>query len=273
MNWGNRHAKYDDLDPSFRGNKFKPYMPMARTGSTSDSYQPFNRKKRGRPAGISLKAGEVGALVAQALSAGGPISQGEAFEHLLVVVCDETRYHGYHFIVAPAHVPGDQRRAMLLSARTLHGISDQTDAYAKRLVAYADALGSPRVVIDPMSSGAFLIRTLTFGAMSHGMRWSCADMWSAPQDNQLRAAYQDNYAMGLARLKAGALNGVVHYPPINVLAQQIATMAPKKTETGQLYLNDPAWKMEHELLALCINCVDEDDDRGPSEFEHFYRGH
>lgn len=216
--------------------------------------------RKTRPAGPTLKPSEVPALVSAAL-ASGPIKQGEAFEHFLAVVCDDYRFHAFHFIIAPA-LAGGRRRAVMLSERTVNGSVDfgKDKAYAQQLVDYAAALGSPRVMVHGLSFCSDLIRHLV-RLPSNGMNWSNVNLQCPPECEKLRPKYLDGYALTFDRYKQGAFTKVIKCPESEALTAQMSRMAPHVDEIGRAMLTKPGDRMERELEALCLLCLDEERER------------
>ncbi|WP_426237541.1 hypothetical protein [Pseudomonas sp. TWP3-2] len=243
-------------------------LSKAAYGSDPVTSRDFGYRKT-RTAGATLKPGDVPALLAAAL-ASGPIKQGEAFEHFLAVVCDDYRFHAFHFIVAPARVAGGRRRAVMLSERTVNGSVDfgKDAAYAQQLVDYAAALGSPRVIVHALSFCCTLIRHLV-RLPSNGMNWSSANLQLPADDEQLRSKYHDSYALTFDRYKQAAISKAIKYPPMEALDKQIARVAPHAGEQGHITLTKPGDRMERELEALCLLCLDEERERlsGASDAE------
>lgn len=227
---------------------------LSKTNKASQHYgYTETHEKKGRPAGISLKPAEVPSLVAEALASGGPIKPGEAFEHFLSVVCDSTRFYTYHFIVAAPRGAGGCR-AILLSERTLNGPCQDraaTLAYAARLVEYAGALGSPRVMIDETSHCCFLAQALSF-EVPNNLVWTDARVQWPPTNEALQAQYLDNYALGFARYKQALATNMVKLPESEQLMVQASAFALKLEPEGWMTLSSPGSKMERELNALCV---------------------
>jgi len=231
-------------------------LSKTKKANERDGYTSFYEKK-GRPAGVSLKPTDVPSLVATALSSGGPIKTGEAFEHLLSVVCDSSRFYAYHFIIAASRGTGGCR-AILLSARTLNGPCQSraaTLAYATKLVEYAGALGSPRVMIDETSHCCFLAQALNHG-VPNNLVWADARVQWPPTDEALRTQYLDNYALGFDRYRQALATNSVKLPEMDLLADQVKAMAPRLDAEGRMTLNSPGDKMERELNALCLLYLD-----------------
>ncbi|MBV4524371.1 hypothetical protein KVG88_30315 [Pseudomonas sp. SWRI74] len=230
---------------------------VERTGQTRNfDYFP----KKSRPAGASLKPSDVPALVAKALAGAGPIKQGEAFEHFLAVVCDNYRFHAFHFIIAAPRSVGGRRRAVLLSERTLNGNVEMASAYATRLVEYAAALGNPRVMISVLSFCCDLARCLT-RSVPNSMEWADAKVQWPPECESLRGQYQDNYALGFERYKQASATKAIKCPPLDALAGQVAAMSPSIDGQGRVALTRPGDRMDRELEALCLLYLDEERER------------
>lgn len=217
--------------------------------------------RKARPAGPTLKPSDVPALVSAAL-ASGPIKQGEAFEHFLAVVCDDYRFHALHFIVAPARGAGGRRRAVLLSDRTVNGSVDfgKDKAYAQQLVDYAAALGSPRVMVHGLSFCSTLIRHLV-RLPANGMNWVSVNLQCPPECEKQRQQYLDGYAQTFDLYKQGAITKAIKHGDSEALSAQIARMAWQKDERGRSMLTKPGDRMERELEALCLLCLDEERER------------
>lgn len=213
-----------------------------------------------RPAGPTLKPSDVPALVSAAL-ASGPIKQGEEFEHFLAVVCDDYRFHAFHFIVAPAR-EGGRRRAVMLSERTVNGSVDfgKDKAYAQQLADYAAALGSPRVMVHGLSFCCTLIRHLV-RLPANGMSWSNVNLQHPPECKKQLAKYLDGYALTFDLYKQGAITKAIKCPPIETLDKQMSRMAPHVDQLGRIMLTKPGDRMERELEALCLLCWDEERER------------
>lgn len=217
--------------------------------------------RKTRPAGPTLKPGDVPALVSAAL-ASGPIKQGEAFEHFLAVVCDDYRFHAIHFIVAPARGAGGRRRAVMLSERTVNGSVDfgKDKAYAQQLVDYAAALGSPRVMVHGLSFCSTLIRHLV-RLPSNGMSWISVNLQCPPECEKQRAKYLDGYAQTFDLYKQGAIKKAIQCPDTEALSAQMSRMISQVDEQGRAMLTKPGDRMERELEALCLLCWDEERER------------
>lgn len=237
---------------------------VERTGQTRN-FDYFGSKKA-RPAGASLKPSDVPALVAKALAGAGPIKQGEAFEHFLAVVCDNYRFHAFHFIIAGPRSAGGRRRAVMLSERTLNGNVEMASAYASRLVEYAAALGKPRVMISVLSFCCDLVRSLV-REVPNSMEWADAKVQWPPECESLRGQYLDNYALGFDRYKQASTAKAIKCPAISVLAEQVSAMAPSMDAQGRIALTRPGDKMERELEALCLLYLDEERARLESGHE------
>jgi hypothetical protein len=229
-----------------------------RTGQTRN-FDYFGSNKV-RPAGVSLKPSDVPALVTAALAGAGPIKQGEAFEHFLAVVCDNYRFHAFHFIIAGPRSAGGRRRAVMLSKRTVNGNVEMPQAYAAQLVGYAAALGNPRVMISVLSFCCDLVRCLV-RSVPNSMEWEDAKVQWPPECESLRGQYQDNYALGFDRYKQASTTKAVKCPAIDVLAEQVSAMAPSIDAQGRIGLNRPGDRMERELEALCMLYLDEERAR------------
>lgn len=230
-----------------------------------DSYTPFSDKKA-RPVGVSLKPGEVQALVSAALAAGGPIKPGEAFEHFLAVVCDSTRFYAFHFITAAPRAAGARRRVIMLSERALHGSADRSPAFARSLIDYSAALGSARVMIDETSFCCDLARCLV-QEFPGRLVWEDARVQWPPSCEGLQGQYLDNYALGFDRYTQAMISGSIKHPLSELLAGQSSALAPKADEQGRVFLNRPGERMERELNALCMVYLDEEAARLSGESE------
>lgn len=253
-----KRSRHDD-NLAFRartGQLSKVPYSKAPAATPYDSY-----RKKYRPAGPSLKPSDVPGLVEAAL-VDGPIKPGEAFEHLITVLCDGYRFHAYHFIVAPARSVGGRRRAVLLSERTVNGSVDyeKQEAYVQRLTDYATALGSPRVLIHSLSWCGDLPRLLwRMPALS--FTWSMVNLQCRPESEQLRGQYLDGYALAFDRYKQGAIMKAIKCPPIETLASQMARVAQHVDRRGLIALTKPGDRMDRELEALCLLCLDEESER------------
>lgn len=230
-------------------------------------------KQKFRAIGASLKSSEVPALVEAALSSGGPIQQGEQYEHFLAVQNDDKWFYAFHFIIAPAR-DGGRRRAILLSDRTVNGLNDnhlQTLAYATRLTQYAAALGTPRVVIEDMSACCFLMHSLRHD-LPKSMDWSASRLHWPPTDDALRAAYEDNYALAFDRYRQALAARSVQHPLPGVLADQVSSVSPR-SDNAVMALNQPLIRMGRELGALCQVYLDEDNERLEAAFGRDFPSH
>jgi len=231
---------------------------VERTGQTRN-FDYFGTKKA-RPAGVSLKPSDVPALVTKALAGAGPIKQGEAYEHFLAVVCDNYRFHAFHFIISGPRNAGGRRRAVMLSERTLNGNVEMASAYASRLVEYAAALGNPRVMISVLSFCCDLVRSLVRD-VPNSMEWADAKLQWPPECESLRGQYLDNYALGFERYKQASATKAVRCPTLEALAGQVGAMSPSMDVQGRIALTRPGDKMDRELEALCLLYLDEERAR------------
>jgi hypothetical protein len=146
---------------------------------------------------------------------------------------------------------------MMLSSRTVNGSVDATSAYARQLVAYAAALGAPRVMIDELSFGGSLLRCLV-REVPNNLQWTEAKMQCPPECEALREKYQDNYALGYDRYKQASTTKTIKCPAIESLAEQVSAMAPSMDVKGRIGLSRPGDKMQRELNALCMVYLDEE---------------
>lgn len=218
----------------------------------------YASEKKVRPAGASLTPRDVPSLLAKALASGGPIAPGEAYEHFLAVLCDSKRFYAFHFIIAPG-LQGGRRRAVLLSERTVNGLchdSAVTQAYARRLVEYANALGTPRVMIEELSACCFLTQSLR-----HQLAWTDSRVQWPPTDETLRTQYLDNYSLAFDRYRQAQAAGAFQHPLTDLIAAQSKAMAPSKDADGRVYLHQPIEKMDRELSAICQVYMDEENER------------
>jgi hypothetical protein len=213
-----------------------------------------------RHPGASLKASEIPQLVENALAGDGPIKHGEAFEHFLAVVCDNYRFHTYHFIVAASRQAGGRRRAILLSERTLHGSTDhgKEREYAQRLEAYASELGSPRIMILDHSFNCALPRE--FRKMGSSMLFSKICLQTRPACELLRATYRDCYAPYIDRYKQGIITKDIKCPSMEGLSQ-VSTLNMSVDSEGLVELAAKNPRVERELEAICLLSADEEDER------------
>jgi len=230
----------------------------------------FGRQKIRHP-GVSLKPSEVPQLVEAALASDGPIKQGEKFEHFLAVVCDNYRFHTFHFIIADALKAGGRRRAIMLSERTLHGSTDfgKEREYAQRLEAYASALGSPRVMILSHSFCSDLPRLLR--RVNPSMLFSSILLQHLPACELLREKYRDNYALQVDRYKQGAITKDIKCPAMEALDDQLSAMTLSADEKGRIAITAKTCRMERELEALCLLGADEEDERLGFPRDTYYR--
>ncbi|WP_085618839.1 MULTISPECIES: hypothetical protein [unclassified Pseudomonas] len=220
---------------------------------------PDSEKRRvARPAGTSLVPSEVAGLVELALADGGPIQQGDAYEHFLAVTCDAMRFYTYHFLIAPG--AGGQRRAVLLTERTLHGNALEDQKYAAKLVAYASALGRPRVVIDRLSYCCSLARTLLL-EMPGTLCWRDANFGFMPHSEDQRRHHRDNFSLAFERYAQAAEAGAIKHPLKRTLEKQKMDAGPKRDESGIGYLAGIGDGMDRDMSALCMVYVDEEHER------------
>lgn len=203
------------------------------------------KRRAARPADVTLAPGDVPRLIEAAFANGGPIQAGEAYEHALAITCDNLRFYAYHFLVAPGG------RAVLLSDRTVCGYVASMDRYAKQLVAYATALGQPRVILDRSSFCCFLARLLML-EMPGALAWSDAGLDGQPTNEDDRLLYRDNYSLSFARYSEASRAGAVRHPFKRSLAQQTMDVGVKYAEDGRTYLDNLPDGMDRDLTALCM---------------------
>jgi len=216
------------------------------------------KRRAARPAGTSLVPSEVAGLIAAALAGDGPIQHGDAYEHFLAVTCDATRFYTYHFLVAPG--ADGRRRAVLLTDRTLHGNALEDQKYAAKLVAYASALGQPRVMIDRLSYCCSLARTLLL-EMPGTLCWRDANFGFMPHTVEERQCHRDNFSLAFDRYAQAAETGAISHPFKRTLAKQRFDVGAKRDESGLVFLAGIADGMDRDMSALCMVYVDEEHER------------
>ncbi|NWA11902.1 hypothetical protein, partial [Pseudomonas gingeri] len=205
----------------------------------------------------SLKVTDGPGLASKALASGGLIGPGDNFEHLLVVTDDQFSHHMYHFIVgAPLKADGP-RRTMLVSTKTLHGAFNVPGdkgadmhalnrGFATKLLSYATALGSPRLIVE----NAFLDQLLR--QMSHPHAWIYAPLgggWHVDgEDDEYENLGSFGYVLYTGALRAKAIVA----PAVDHLTKQTKDGRLVTSERGRIEFVDILKNMHRDLAAMAL---------------------
>ena len=271
MSWSNSKGSRNGLQTfnqwrTERNNR-KPSAPVL-----NQSYIEFAARKRARPVGSQLKSGEITGLVEKALASGGPIAQGDAFEHLLVVCSDNFNIHMYHCIVAEPRRAGAPGRVVMLTERTLHTPNDlrsppRTAEFCMKFTAYAAQFEGARIVMDEPA----VSRYLTFD-QANTLQWQDAHGGTMELCTGAYSQYGSNRTLGVILYREALASKQVQHPELKMLAEQAADVDLIKPYKGafrpglmEIVFNGPGLECDMEAMALAYI------ERGLSELGTFKR--
>lgn len=214
-----------------------------------------------REPGSFLWPCEVREVVSAALARSGLIAPSEPFEHLLVLTEDTRYFHAYHFLVAPARCPGEQRRVVLVSERTVHmrlemlGHSSTLD-FTRKLARYAEALPAPRLIQAGPCSG--LVSRMLRERVSSNLLWRSIDLMFRPSGADTAEKFTTHYAYGYDRYCAARAAGTIDHPDIRGIDSARANIQMTQDYTGAQSIKRPDLMLGRDLTALAMVYVDEE---------------
>lgn len=238
----------------------KKSSPKPRTGALP----------RVRELGAPLDVADVPGLVAKALASGGPIAEGDDFEHMLVISEFERYVFLHHFLVAAPVTAGGPQRIVMLTDRVLsmyQNYPSPVEEFTQQVLDYALALDTPpRLLIGAAS----VIYTLSF-LIKHPLSWVTSKAYEAQLGAGGRVRYGNNESVGYALYLQALAAGAVMYPDFDELSTRMrqAQLVPHGSPSGPLVVPSSNFDLGMDGRALCMAYTFEPMSQLPGSLQQY----